>query len=52
MVHHVPACPKLLATVLGAVVRPLVVVHAHMDLQIMAIVELSLAPGHCADVFC
>jgi len=52
MVHHVSTSTELLATVLGAIIGSLIVVNAHMNLQIVAIVELFLAPGHCALEFC
>ena len=49
MVHHVAFGAEALAALLGAVEGPVVVVHPHMDGQIVSIVEALLTIGHRAD---
>lgn len=39
VVHHVTLGAEALATVLGAVERPVIVVYAHVDRQIVSVVE-------------
>ena len=52
MVHHVAFGAEALATVLRASEGAVVVVHAHVHRQIVAIVERFSAGGHWADEIC
>lgn len=52
VVHHVALSAEALAAVLGAIERPVVVVYAHVDRQVVPVVERLLAGGHSADEVC
>lgn len=52
MVHHVTLGAEALAACLGAVERPVVIVHSHMDGQVVPVVEGLLAVRHRADEIC
>ena len=49
MVHHVALGAEALAAVLGTFVRPLVVVNAHVDRQVVPVVEGLSALDHRTD---
>jgi hypothetical protein len=49
VVHHVALGAETLSAVLGALERAVVVVHTHVDGQVMPVVKGFLARGHSAD---
>ena len=52
MVHHIALGPEALPTVLRAVEGAIVVVHPHVDGQVVPVVERFLTSWHSADKFC
>lgn len=49
VVHHVALRAEVLAAVLRALERPVVVVNAHVHHEVVAVVERLLAGGHRAN---
>ena len=52
VVHHVALGAEAFAALLGAVERAIVVVHAHVHLQIVPVVERLVAARHLAIEVC